>query len=282
MNLAVGFFDGVHLGHRRILANADAVFTFRNHPATVFAPTRAPALVMSAESRRAAIAAVLRSRRLDCVRMVEFTPDFAALSPADFAGLLQRDYPELEMITCGPNWTFGAGGTGTADFLRRRGWSVETIELVDVAGAPVSSTRLRAAIAAGDLETATACLGRPWRVEGDVVSGKGLGRTLGFPTLNLKVPSGLVRPPCGVYAVDTGLGRAVANWGLAPTLGNAAWREPTLEVHLLDASPMEPPSTLAVDFLKFIRPERQFESLEELKRQIAADMIAARQSPSST
>lgn len=276
MNLAVGFFDGVHLGHRRILADADAAFTFRNHPATVFAPAKAPALVMSAEARRAAIAAALRSPDSGNVRMVDFTREFAALPPSDFAALLMREYPGLETVYCGPDWTFGAGGAGNADFLRRRGFAVETIDLVECGGAPVSSTRIRAAIAAGDLAAATACMGRPWRIEGEVVAGKGLGRELGFPTLNLKVPEGLVRPPCGVYAVDTELGRAVANWGLSPTMGADAWHAPMLEVHLLDGEPGNSPTTLAVDFLKFIRPERRFASLEELKRQIVEDLACAR------
>lgn len=285
MNLAVGFFDGVHLGHRRILANADAAFTFRNHPATVFAPARAPALVMSAETRRQAIAAALRacvatapspSFPLERVRMVEFTREFADQTPAEFAEFLRREYPALETILCGPDWTFGKGGAGRADFLRQRGFKVETVDFVEIDGVSVSSTRIRAAIAAGDLATVRQCLGRPWRVEGEVRSGKGLGRQLGFPTLNLQVPSELVRPPCGVYAVDTQWGRAIANWGLAPTLGEGAWREPTLEVHLLDSAPVLAPSNMAVDFLKFIRPERTFSSLAALQAQIAEDVTLAR------
>lgn len=275
MNLAVGFFDGVHLGHRRILADADAAFTFRNHPTTVFAPARVPQLLMTAEMRVAAIGEVLRSKDVARVRLLDFTPAFAAMTAADFADALRRDYPDLDTIFCGPDWTFGAGGLGTASFLRARGFHVEVVPFLEVAGKPVSSTRVRQALTVGDLADATACLGHPWCVTGAVIPGKGLGRTLGVPTLNVKVPVGLIQPPCGVYAVDTCWGRAVANWGLAPTLGEKAWREPMLEVHLLEQVPDETPVSLSVAFRSFLRPERAFASLVDLKRQIEADRQSA-------
>ena len=274
MNLAVGFFDAVHLGHRRILALADVAFTFRNHPATVFAPERAPALVMDAASRRLAIADALG--RGGEVRMIEFTREFAAMPPEGFVDFLRREYPTLETVFCGGDWTFGAGAAGNADFLRARGIKVETVEQVTVEGKPVSSTRIRAAIAAGDWHTVTACMGRPWRIAGEVMSGKGLGRHLGFPTLNLKTDEELVSPPFGVYALDTQFGRAIANWGLAPTLGGNAWRKPVLEVHLLETTPPTELRTLEVDFLGFIRDERKFASLDELKKQLARDVDAIR------
>ncbi len=277
MNLAVGFFDGVHLGHRRILAEADAVLTFRNHPATVLAPAAAPRLVMTAAARERALGAALRGAPgAAAVRLLDFTREFAALPPADFAFSLRREYPNLETLFCGPNWTFGARGAGSATFLRERGFHVETIPFFEVAGAPVSSTRIRSALAAGDLATANACLGRAWQVEGEVVHGKALGRALGFPTLNVRLPAELVSPPLGVYAVDTAWGRAVANWGCAPTLGARAWAEPILEVHLLERVPQDVPHRLAISFRRFLRAERRFPSLAALTAQIAADVQAAR------
>lgn len=280
MNLAVGFFDGVHLGHRRILAQADVALTFRNHPATVFAPSAAPRLLMTAETRRAVLATALRPgtdlAAADRVRMLDFTPAFAALSPEAFAASLRRDFPTLETIFCGPNWTFGAKGAGTADFLRARGFHVDVVSFAEQAGRPISSTRIRQAIASGDWADATACLGRPWRVEGVVASGKGLGRELGFPTLNVQLDAALVEPPRGVYAVRTPWGAAVANWGCAPTLGARAWTMPVLEVHLLEAKPTETPAVCTVDFCAFLRSERTFPSLAALQAQIADDLRAAR------
>lgn len=276
MNLAVGFFDGVHVGHRRILACADAALTFRAHPACVLAPARAPALLMTSRDRIAAVEAALRPGAPGRVRALDFTPEFAAEPAEEFAAWLRRAYPGLDEILCGPNWRFGAEGAGDAAFLRERGFAVRSMPFVEVDGAPVSSTRIRAAIAAGDIAAAVRLLGRPWRVEGEVVPGKGLGRALGFPTMNVKVAEGLVRPPCGVYAAETPLGRAVANWGVAPTMGDRAWREPVLEVHVISGGPVAAPKTLAVDFLAFIRPERVFSGEDALRRQIAADIDSCR------
>lgn len=277
MRLAVGFFDGVHLGHRRILASADAALTFRNHPATVFAPARAPRLLMTASERLDALAHLVSH-----VRALDFTPALAEESAEAFADWLRHQFPDLETICCGPNWTFGRGGVGTADFLRARGFAVETVPFVVQNGEPVSSTRIRRAIAAGDMAAATAMLGHPWRVAGDVFSGKGLGRTLGTPTLNVRWTAERICPPRGVYAVETNFGRGVANFGVAPTLGTRAWPEPVLEVHLLAAADVSARRTLAVTFLKYLRPERTFASLTELQRQIARDADAARLISSSS
>jgi riboflavin kinase/FMN adenylyltransferase len=223
MNLAVGFFDGVHLGHRRILAQADAALTFLNHPATVFAPDRVPPLLMPTDVRLAAIAEALGTERAplvgraarpsEQVRALPFTPELAALPPDDFAARLRADYPDLDTVFCGPNWTYGAHGTGNADTLRAAGFRVETVPFVVLDGVPVSSTRIRTALAAGRLDEATALLGRPYAVVGTTFPGKGIGRTLGRPTINLRLPKELVQLPLGVYAVETPLGRGVANCG---------------------------------------------------------------------
>ncbi|MGN0845932.1 MAG: bifunctional riboflavin kinase/FMN adenylyltransferase [Kiritimatiellia bacterium] len=279
MNLAVGFFDGVHLGHRRILAQADAALTFRAHPATVFAPARAPALLMTCNTRLATLAAVLAKSPSapGAVRALEFTPELSAQPPEDFADWLRATYPELETVLCGANWTFGAGGAGTADFLRARGFRVEVVPYVERSGGPVSSTRVRAAVHAGELELAAEMLGCPWAMEGVVARGKGLGRKLGFPTLNLLPAAGLVRPPHGVYAVATPWGPGIANYGVAPTMGDRAWTEAVLEVNVF-ADAVEAPvgASLLVEMKRFIRPERRFASLDELQAQIARDVAACR------
>ena len=267
MNLAVGFFDGVHIGHQRILAHADAALTFTNHPATVVASDRVPRLLMTAEERLAAISVQGVRRVVACA----FTPELAAQSPGAFADSLLHEFPDLGEVFCGPNWTFGAGGAGTADFLRARGFRVTVVPFATWRCEPVSSTRIRAALGEGDVAAAAAMLGRPYSASGRIVAGKGEGRALGFPTLNIVPFLGGLPLVRGVYAVETALGRGLANWGVAPTMGERAWPEPVLEVHLLTAPTEPPPATLRVAFTAFIRPERTFASRADLQEQLALD-----------
>ena len=270
MNLAVGFFDGVHLGHQRILAHADAALTFTNHPATVFAPDRVPRLLMTTEERLAAMS-------VQGVRHVvarDFTPALAAQAPEDFADSLRREFPDLDTVFCGPNWTFGAGGVGKAETLRALGFRVTEVPFATWRDEPVSSTRIRAALGEGDVSAAAAMLGRPYAASGRIVPGKGAGRNLGFPTLNVMPALGDLPLARGVYAVDTPLGRGLANWGVAPTMGDRAWSDPVLEVHLLTPPTTPPPASMRVTFSAFIRPERTFASIAELQEQIARDKQA--------
>lgn len=273
MNLAIGFFDGVHIGHRRILAGADAVFTFSNHPMTVLDPAHAPPMLMDADERIAMLAAV-GTKVPRAVRAVRFTRQFAAKSPEEFAALLRREYPGVGRIHCGGNWRFGANGAGTPATLRSLGFDVKVVRYARYGDGRVSSTRIRLALAEGEVGAANAMLGRPFAVTGRVVRGKGVGRSLGAPTINLAVS-----PPLrfGVYAVDTPLGPGVANFGVAPTMGGRAWKVPMLEVHLLgDSVPsaVRKPRELRVEFLAFVRPEMTFASRDALRRQIAADIGA--------
>ena len=271
VRLAVGFFDGVHLGHQRILAGANAVLTFRNHPASVLGVARQPALLMDADERLALLAAEGCKIPRD-VRAVKFTREFAAMSPERFAAFLRREFPDLRRIHCGGNWRFGANGEGTPSTLRALGFDVKICRYAKYKDERVSSTRIRAALAEGEIEDANAMLGRPYSVAGIVMSGKRLGRTLGSPTLNLSVASPL---KLGVYAVDTQFGRGIANYGVAPTMGAQAWATPVLEVHLLDSQTLAgapQPITLRVAFHDFIRPEMAFASRSALRDQIAADV----------
>lgn len=264
--LAVGFFDGVHRGHQAILARASAVLTFRNHPLSVLAPNRAPRLIMSTEERLAAIA----SCGVKDVRALEFTSALAALSPDDFI----RQYVRECKVYCGGNWNFGRGGVGNAAYLRAHGIDAEVVSYADYEGLPISSTRIRAAIAEGRIEAVNAMLGHSWKMRGTVVRGKGMGRQIGFPTVNVRIGDGLQRPPHGVYEVRLLGRRAVANFGLAPTMGQMAWPEPMLEVHVLEKVEGEWPQlgdSASVEMVRFIRGERKFEKIEDLRRQIAKD-----------
>ncbi len=263
MTVAVGFFDGVHLGHQSILKGADAALTFTNHPMSVLAPERAPRLLMDFESRSAAIKACgVRE-----VRAFDFTPDFARLTPDEFLSVA-KIVPGTR-VRCGANWRFGRGGAGSAEYLRARGFDVTVVPFVSYDGEKVSSTRIRAALESGDVEDANAMLGRPFTVRGTPFTGKGEGSKLGYPTLNLTVDSTGVKLPLGVYAVEVGGRRAVANYGLAPTFGERAWHAPVMEVHFPQLS--QPPQLSQLSLLNFLRPERKFDSLDELKAQIARD-----------
>ena len=284
MNLAIGFFDGVHLGHQKILAQADAALTFADHPLSVLVPDRAPALLMTREVRMAAIADALRGGKVadggsGRVRALAFTRELAAESPERFSEWLQGEYPALETLYCGDNWSFGAGGRGNADFLRAKGFTVDVVPYVTFGAMAISSTRVRAALKAGDVSGARAMLGRAYAVTGKVVRGKGMGRSLGYPTLNV-LPDNPHLPrllQLGVYVVDTPFGRGLANYGLAPTLGDLSWTAPVLEVHLLEGRPTADCGMLTVSLVRFVRSERRFGSLEELQKQIGLDCQAARE-----
>lgn len=283
--VAVGFFDGVHLGHRAILADAYAALTFRHHPLAVLAPARAPRLLMSSSARLAAI----RATGVPQVVALEFDRTLAALPPEDFAArFLASLAGPGRTVRCGADWHFGRGGEGDAALLRRLGYRVEVVPDVVVAGGRVSSTRIRTTLEAGDVTAANAMLGRTYAVVGTVSTGKGRGRTLGFPTVNV-VPDAAdgaesVRLPLGVYVVDFDGRPALANYGLAPTMGAESWSRPVLEVHIPDVTefPCETGRRVSVGLVRFLRPERRFASEADLARQIAADLDAFRKASAIT
>jgi len=273
--LAVGFFDGVHLGHRTILSGAERALTFRNHPLTVLAPSRAPRLILSLEERLAAI----RACGVRDVVALDFTPELAALTPEAFVA---RYLDGVSVIRCGDNWRFGAGGVGDAAWLRAHGFAVVCAPYALFGGKPVSSTRIRAALERGEIEDANAMLGHPFVLTGEVFRGKGEGAKLGFPTVNVRCASedGVVRVALarGVYVVECAGARALANWGQAPTMGERAWHENVLEIHFPDGLPEGLGSCPAIRMLRFLRPERAFPSLDALKAQIAADLSVLKSS----
>ncbi len=266
--VAVGFFDGVHLGHREILSRARCAITFRNHPLEIVAPDRAPRLVMTFDERIEAI----RSCGVEDVTALDFTAELAQMAPEDFA----RAFIVERRVVCGDNWRFGRGGAGNAALLRSLGYEVEMCPAAILDGERISSTRIRKTIESGRLEDAARMLGRPWRISGDVAPGKGEGRKLGFPTINIGVDHVALRPPAGVYAVLANGVPGVANYGFAPTFGERAWTKPVLEVHLLEGDGANiPPSDVHVDVISFIRPERKFATMDELRGQVAKDVASA-------
>lgn len=277
MNLAVGFFDGVHIGHQRILDGADAVFTFTNHPDTVLDPGNVPPLLMDPGERIRCLETVgLRDGSRRKVFAVEFTRDLAQLSPKSFAEFLRSRHPSLDCIHCGANWRFGAMGAGTPDMLRGMGFSVKVVPFATYGGNRISSTRIRETLMNGCVEDANGMLGHRFSAIGRVFRGKGIAHGLGAATVNVAVPAPL---RLGVYAVSTPMGNGVANYGVAPTMGGDAWASPVLEIHLLDAGTEEGlpvPQSVRTEFISFIRPEREFPSVSALTAQITEDIAAAR------
>ena len=266
--VAVGFFDGVHIGHRRILAGADAALTFKNHPSSILRPESASSLLMPYSEKEEFI----RACGVKNVIALDFSPELASMPPERFIDFI-RSYSK---VRCGADWRFGRGAKGDAEFLRARGFEVEVVPYAELDGERISSTRIRAALEKGDLNSVSRMLGRNWRVTGGIVRGKGIGRELGYPTVNLKILNSPPVLPAGVYEVLVLGIKAIANFGYAPTMGEAAWKEKILEIHFRGDCPsgltgLDEGSEVKVEFVRFVRPERIFASFEELKAQIAAD-----------
>ncbi len=275
--VAIGSFDGVHLGHRSLLARALARARERTLPLLVYTfdpPTKVFTRGVPVLSTLSEKAELLAEAGAEIVLAVPFDAEFAARSKEAFLEDLRALEPALLVV--GEDFRFGRGRTGGPEDLAAVA-AVEAVPLLALGGAPVKSSRIREALLAGDVEAARLLLGRPYRVRGVVVPGERLGRRLGFPTANLAVPRQKALPP-GVFAVWVEvLGRrvgGVANVGRRPTLGEDG--EARLEVHLLRPSGPLYGEELVVEFVHRLRGERRFPSLEALKAQIAADADAAR------
>jgi len=289
LHLAIGMFDGLHLGHRAVIESAvqsahrsggmAGVLTFRPHPSVLFRPESPTRLILGAPTQ----IRFLGGLGVDVVITQPFTREFARIEAEDFLPWLRQRLPHLAAVYVGQNWRFGARRCGDVDLLIRTGRlaqvSVFSAPPVNLDGEPVNSTRIRSLLEAGEIARANTLLGYSYFAHGTVVPGKKLGRTLGFPTLNLPWAPDL-RPRYGVYAVRvTGAKsavplRGVANYGVRPTVEAAA--DPLLEIHLLDDGPFDAGDHLKVEWLDFIRPEMKFASVDELRAQIARDVAAAR------
>ncbi|MBR2982289.1 MAG: bifunctional riboflavin kinase/FAD synthetase [Kiritimatiellae bacterium] len=267
--LAVGVFDGVHLGHRAILDGVDKALTFSTHPLALIDPQRAPDLIMPLAERVEAIKAC----GVKEVEVLDFTWETAGIPAEDFAAKYFGigSSGTATTLRCGANWRFGRSGEGDAAWLAERGVKVEVVPYAMYRGEAVSSSRIRRALASGEIGCANDMLGRRYSVSAGRSPGKGRGAAFGFPTVNLEVPALLA---CGVYEVEMSGKKGIANYGFAPTMGDEAWNRPVLEVHLLDVADDPGNGPFRVEFLRFVRTERRFASVGELRRQIAADIKA--------
>jgi riboflavin kinase/FMN adenylyltransferase len=285
--VAIGVFDGVHLGHQQIIRQtlADArqhesiglVLTFDRHPNSVVAPDKVPPQIYSLSQKLRAI----QSLGADAVLLVHFDKAFSQQPGEAFIRKLAKDLGRLQSLCVGADFTFGCKRSGNVELLRKLGaelkFTVHGMAAVALDGRPVSSTRIREVIDAGDLDSASQMLGRTYSLAGTVVRGDCMGRELGFPTANID-PTGLVLPPRGVYAVRALAAgktyRAVLNIGYRPTLQNPK-PELRVEAHLLGFSGGLYGEELEVTFVEKLREEKKFASLRQLKLQISRDIRMA-------
>ena len=282
--VALGFFDGCHIGHQKILKKCReigqekaAVFTFPNHPTTAIPGRAAPTLVTTSRER----VDLLKAMGLK-VFLKTFDRDFSSWSAEHFVSVLLKEKLGVKHVVVGHDYRFGHRAAGDVALLSELGseygFDCTVIGAVMHEGVEpfvISSTRIRQAVAEGDLMLAHQLMGRPFSVRGTVLHGQKRGRTIGFPTANLAYPEGKVAPPFGVVAVKAKLKSGeslpgVANFGLRPTVESGA-TEPLLEVHLFDYSGDLYDQDLQVEMLAYVREECKFESFEELKAQIEQD-----------
>src|SRR5439155_4973747 len=282
VHLAIGVFDGVHLGHRALIAHlargarqdgARAVAaTFDPLPIQTLAPG-APASALSDVSERVRL---LREAGAEAVVVFRFDEAFARLSADEFVDRV-KGACDVRRIVVGPDFHFGRRAEGDVEKLRARGkrdgFVVDVVTPIEIDGAIVSSTRIRNLLLAGDVEAAAHLLGRPYGVRGLVVHGAKRGRALGFPTINLALPRERLLPRDGIYAMwaEMGEGRfkAAASLGVRPTFGGG---ERVLEAYLLDFSGELYGEEVEVSFIKRLRDEMAFASPAELSTQIARDV----------
>ncbi len=303
--LTIGFFDGVHRGHQRLVRRAAdraaqeraraVLVTFWPHPLAVLRPAEPVHLLTTLEEKLELLGAL---GGLDTAVVMPFTPELARLSPEEYLQALREHFALRGMVE-GPDFAFGRDRAGNVAWLRRagaaEGFAVETLQ-VEAGGKRISSSRIRDHIVAGQVEEAAALLGRRYTLAGTVVRGDQRGRLLGFPTANLRVDPVKLIPGNGVYAVRVRLpgadatseegasgAAAVANIGVRPTFGEGS--PPVVEVHLLDRTIDLYEQRLVVQFVSRLREERRFPGVEALKAQIAADaqraraLLAARPTP---
>ena len=285
--VAIGNFDGVHLGHAALLkrlvdaaraANLPAtILTFEPHPREFFSPASAPARLTTLREKLELLAASGVEQAMVC----HFNARFAALSAAQFVDDVLLAGLHTRHLIIGDDFRFGKGRAGDFAMLQaagqQAGFSVEAMGSVMLDGVRVSSSAVRQALADGDMQRAAALLGRPYVIDGSVRHGDKIGRQLGFATANIRIKHNPL-PMSGVFAVEvSGLGAAVlpgvANLGIRPTVGGT---KPILEVHLFDFERDIYGAHLSVRFVHKLRNEQRFPNIDALKAQIAADATAAR------
>ena len=286
--LAIGVFDGVHLGHQAVISTSaeharsvdgtPVVVTFDPHPEKVLRPQAAPHLLTATQHK----IGLIRDLGVGHLLIIAFDKQFAATEPEDFVKQLVKHSKPLREICVGHEWSFGKNRRGNLGLLKKLGaqfdFEVVGIPPVTMNGELVSSTAIRHAVLTGDLRKTAAMLGREYTILGTVVHGDDLGKKIGFPTANLSAHNEQF-PPNGVYfaqaMLDGVIYPGVLNLGYRPTVSSE--KDRVLEIHLFDFDRDIYGSDLEVRFVRYLRPEKKFESVEALARQIALDVKQARE-----
>jgi riboflavin kinase / FMN adenylyltransferase len=270
-HVAIGTFDGVHRGHQEVIDSADTVLTFDPHPLEILHPAALPKLIMPFAVKRD----VIEGHGVEELVVIPFDEEFAQRSAEDFIEHVLIEKLGAEKVSVGENFRFGAKAKGDPAMLAARSeFETRIVPLVEVDGETVSSTRIRALVAAGDMEGARHCLGAPFMVEGEVVTGDQRGRELGFPTANIVPDDRLAIPGHGVYAAFADGVPAAVNVGVRPTFETG--RGVLIETYLIDRNEDLYGRTLRVAFVSRLRGEKRFPGVEELVAQMHQDVEDAK------
>ena len=288
--VTIGTFDGLHVGHRALIARTleaaggaltSTVLTWDRHPFATLRPDRVPPLLASPRRR----IELIESTGVDVCAVLAFDRELSTWPPERFVEVVLASGLGARKIVVGEGWRFGHKAAGDVNLLRELGaalnFEVDAVPLAAADGDVLSSTRVRAAVASGDMELAATLLGRRFDIDGEVVRGDARGAALGFPTANLDVDPALARPPRGVYA---GRARPAGKWhsaainiGVNPTFGGAEGSTPIqIEAYLLDFDGDLYGTELRVEFWRRLRDEVRFESVDQLVAQIGEDVSATR------
>jgi riboflavin kinase / FMN adenylyltransferase len=271
-DVAVGEFDGVHLGHREVIRGNDTVLTFEPHPLRVIRPEAAPRLLTSLEVKVELIAEL----GVDELVVIPFDEGFAGQSPQEFIDQILLERLRSTRVSVGENFRFGHRAAGDPSLLVADGrFETRVVPLVEVDGEIVSSSHVRALVSAGEVELAERFLGAPFQFRGEVVRGDRRGRELGFPTANIVPDEALVYPGHGVYVARADGACAAVNVGVRPTFGTG--RAVLVEAYLLDRDVDLYGRKLRIDFLRRLRGERRFESVDALVEQMHRDVDRTRE-----
>jgi riboflavin kinase/FMN adenylyltransferase len=269
--VAVGEFDGVHIGHREVIAGSDTVLTFEPHPLRVIAPERAPRLITPLSVK----ADLVESLGVKELVVIRFDERFALQTPQGFCDEILAGALGATHVSVGQNFHFGHDAAGdTAMLAADPRFATRVVRLVEVEGEIVSSSHIRALIAAGEVDHAARFLGAPFQMRGEVVHGDKRGRELGYPTANLVPDESLVSPGRGVYAARADGAPAAVSIGVRPTFGMGL--SLLVETYVIDAELELYGRQLQLEFLARLRGERRFDSAGTLIEQMARDVADAR------
>jgi riboflavin kinase / FMN adenylyltransferase len=275
--VAIGTFDGVHVGHREVIRGSDTVLTFHPHPQSVVNPASAPKLLYPQNVKADLIAGL----GVEELVTIPFDREFSSKTAEEFVQEVLVDRLGAAHLSAGENFRFGKKATGDADFLASRSeFETRVVPLVEVEGETVSSSHIRGLVAAGELDKASRFLGGPFLFEGEVVEGDRRGRDLGMPTANIVPDDALVTPGHGVYAAWAHGHPAAVNVGVRPTFDTG--RGTLVEAYLLDFSGDLYGQALRIAFLERMRGEKRFESVDDLVAQMHLDADRAREIASAT